>query len=275
MDLFYFDKIASVPLHFARPSISDYGSQGNPQAFQATMLLIDKLNVCFSEIFEKIPYGIAEVITLSGSFLAGNGRHGEGLAVDLDSIFWKNRSFTALNYNLDPYLYLGIESILRKHFGTVLSYLYSPTHHDHIHIDIGTEVGFNPKSKPRVLFLQAALTHIFDLKVTIDGFYGRQTKTAVNELLRLEELNGKLSDQTIWLKLLSRTSERAFKMLNFKREEELSTIAQETLLIIEKELKGHPSKMIIEEAFLRILEHPEIKNLANVKNIKKAKGNKF
>ena len=151
-----FKRIADVPVHYDRRSSSDYGTRGVATRFYATTNTERKLDQCFLELWDRCPYGKAEVITSAGTWVNKPIYHGKGRAFDLDGIFWSNRTFVTKwdgYQGGDRRFYFGVEAILRKHFGTVLNYLYNAPHRDHFHIDDGTSVGFQSGSKSRVLFL--------------------------------------------------------------------------------------------------------------------------
>ena len=89
------------------------------------------------------------------------GYHGLGRAFDLDAIFWDNHTFITLNFPEDPFVYIGVESVIRMHFGTVLNYDYDAAHRDHFHFDDGTNPGWNKMAKSRVVFLQNVLHFLY------------------------------------------------------------------------------------------------------------------
>lgn len=76
------------------------------------------------------------------------------LAFDLDALFWPGRDFITLRFLTDQTFYLGVKAVLRKHFGTVLNFLFNSDHHDHLHVDDGSEVGFVRSSDTAARFPQ-------------------------------------------------------------------------------------------------------------------------
>jgi hypothetical protein len=120
----FFTELAGVPVHYDRfpePEFS-YGTRGKPMRFHCTPAFQQKLEVCFQELWQVCPLGPAEVITSAGTFVDKPGHHGRGSAFDLDGIFWANKTFITLHYPMDRPVYLAVDALLRKHFGTVLNY---------------------------------------------------------------------------------------------------------------------------------------------------------
>jgi len=213
----FFERLAGVPVHYDRfePPYG-YGSRGKPYRFYILPELEEKLDNCFNELWKLCPYGQAEVITSAGAFVDKESFHGKGRAFDLDGIFWRERNFVTLEdgkYGVDRRFYFGVEAVLRKHFGTVLDYLYNRAHWDHFHIDDGQPVGFSPGSVSIVCFLQASLVYVFDLSVGasgIDGIYGPNTKAALQKALSQLEINGSINDIRVWLQFLTDVAKKAF-----------------------------------------------------------------
>jgi len=132
-------------------------------------------------------------------------------AIDIDSIWW-NRDISGLvtksgytNYRRN---YLGIEAILRRHFGTVLGWTYNVKHEDHWHCDNGTVPGLrlsdlSGKSRnSKVSFIQDALTTVFGKQLAFDGRWGRQTEKALQATLPVD---WKGNEYNIFCKLVADT----------------------------------------------------------------------
>ncbi|MEQ9486045.1 cell wall hydrolase [Coleofasciculus sp. F4-SAH-05] len=221
----YFTRIADVPVHYDRLSSRDYGTRGVSTRFYATTEAERKLDQCFFELWDLCPYGKAEVITSAGTWVNKRSYHGKGRAFDLDGIFWSDRTFVTLwdgHQRGDRRFYFGVEAILRKHFGTVLNYLYDAAHRDHFHLDDGTSVGFKSVFKSRVLFLQGALVHVFGISVGssgIDGKYGRDTKSALQQALSHLSITGNISNRSVWLQFLTGIANTAFGSDSISRRE--------------------------------------------------------
>ncbi len=156
----FFKTLAGVSVHYDRPPLAPYGSGGVSYDFHATKDLENKLDKCFAQLWQVCPLGKPEVIVSAGAWVAKPGYHGDGEAFDLDGLHWSHKSFMTLNYPTDRHLYLGIEAVLRKHFGTVLNYHYNLDHRDHLHLDSGGEIGFSRPQNQKYFFYKPH-SHIF------------------------------------------------------------------------------------------------------------------
>lgn len=175
-------EIAGVPLHYDRLGKPyNYGTRGRPQVFKADPQLITALDNAFSELWELVPYGRAEVITTAGIYVDKPGYHRLGLAFDLDGIFWPGVSFIAFHFHENPRFYLGIEAVLRRHFKTVLSFNYDVLHRDHIHVQLDGPPALQTYARSNVLFLQAVATYLYNEPLDIDGRFGIQTSKFVQQ----------------------------------------------------------------------------------------------
>jgi hypothetical protein len=266
-----FDKLAGVPVHYDRypnPQYG-YGTRGKPHTWRCTTPFENKLNAAFQELWDVCPLGRAEVITTAGAFVNKPGLHGKGRGFDVDGIFWANRAFITKNYPDDRSFYLAVEAVLRKHFGTVLNYEYNVDHQDHLHIDDGTETGFVPDHRSRVLFLQMALTHVFERPVTIDGMIGPETNGAARDLLLALDLadDGEVVDptelhQTLdeqWSTLLDHAAKNGFGRagLEERKEDTPLDLLEDVYELISRELLGHPGRKTLETAVTAFAEHPK------------------
>lgn len=255
----YFTELSGVPVHYARPPLAPYATRGKPYRFHVIESFEQELEAFFGELWEVCPLGQAEMITSAGAYVNKSGYHGRGRGFDIDAIFWPERDFVTLDYPSDPVFYLGVEAILRKHFGTVLGFIYNRAHQDHFHIDNGTSVKFTTSSTSRVLFVQAALTHVLDISVSIDGQYGSQTSAAIKKALKNMGSTGELGNKSTWKKFLNHIAERAFKQV----EKELSPpyLLRKLYDSIENELgeTGHRKK--IETALNVFVGHEEVQAL--------------
>jgi hypothetical protein len=204
-----FSALAGVPVNYARPPVAPYGTRGKAHTFNCTSGFLLKLEACFDELFRVSPLGRAEIITSAGAFVEKPGFHGLGRAFDLDALFWPGRDFVTLRFPTDQKFYLGVEAVLRKHFGTVLNFLYNPDHHDHLHVDDSTEVGFVRTSKSRALFVQAALTHVLNIPVGIDGGFGTETEGGLRTAFVRLGLSGDITTREVWLEFLTRITREA------------------------------------------------------------------
>lgn len=205
-----FDIISGIPIHYARPPVATYGSRGKRSPFRCSRVLHDTFIACLQELSDVCPLGPPEVVVSAGAYVNKPGQHGKGQAVDIDAIFWAERDFITDFYLIDKVFYLAVESVLRRHFGIVLNYLYNSAHHDHFHLDLSTPVQFFENSKSRVLYLQASLNHIHGRGVLEDGIWGLQTAEATTEVLRGLGLQGQITSKNTWLAYLSRTADKGF-----------------------------------------------------------------
>jgi len=179
-----FTSLSGVPTHYAREPIALYGTPGVAHKFYCIQSTADKLDAMFNDLWARCPLGKAEVITSAGAFVEKPGWHGQGKAFDLDAIFWNGRAFVTKRFPSDAKFYLGVESVLRRHFGTILAYSYNGAHEDHFHLqDDGVAVGFSEARRTCVLFVQNALKHLRGVSLSINGSMDAATKTALDAWL--------------------------------------------------------------------------------------------
>lgn len=220
-----------------------------------------------SELWDVCPLGQAELITSAGTYVDKPGAHGYGRAFDLDGIFWANRTFITNNYPVDKAFYLAVESVFRKHFGTVLNYEYNLDHRDHLHVDDLTAVGFDPTSRSRVLYLQMILTHLFDRPVAIDGVIGNQTNGAARDFLVQSGLaapaqvgsnallHSKLNQ--VWLELLDLAITTGFAQTAQIALNPLELI-ESVYEVIGRELSGLPQRKQVETALTTFVNQADV-----------------
>lgn len=202
--------VAGVPVHYDRGSPAEYGTRGRPAVFRTTPAFHNRLTRCFTEVWEV--FGRAEVITSAGAWVPRPGKHGQGRAFDLDAVFWAGgRELVTLRDGWqarDRQLYLGVEALLRRHFGIVLDYNYNAAHRDHFHLDDGAPIQFRTGSRSTVLFVQAALVELWDARLDVDGLWGPLTGGAVKRALAAAGVAGTLSQRATWLRWLSEVARR-------------------------------------------------------------------
>jgi hypothetical protein len=256
----YFTELAGVPVNYDRlPPPHNYGTRGTPTRFHTTEEFQEKLDACFAELWTVCPLGQAELITSAGAYTAKPGYHGRGRAFDLDCMFWSDRTFITVDYQTDARFYLGVESIVRKYFGTVLNYNYNASHRDHFHIDDGTEVGFR-RVRSILLFTQAVLTEIYDDPVEIDGQYGSETADALDRVLATIDIETDLSQTTNWLSFLNATAARAFDLATTSVTDDTKNpleLLNDLYGVIERELADSESRKRIETVLNRFADHQE------------------
>lgn len=203
------NSINGIPLHYARLTNHPYGTIGEQRHFSIDDNFLKVLEDTFEEVFNHCPLGLPDAITTAGIFVAKSGQHAHGCAFDLDAIFWKEKSLVTLNFVHQKLLYLGIESILRKHFGIVLNHLY-PHHADHWHMDMSVAVDYHESSKSATLYLQMVLTYIYGKSVIIDGISGPQTRGSMKEVFKRLNISEPITTKANYLKFLDLTAKIAF-----------------------------------------------------------------
>lgn len=177
-----FDTIAGVPVAYDRADSKSYGTRGTIRTNlgPVTETFLAALEAWMTELGQLCPWGLPDLLVTGGvrGDPSKHSRHTEGRAIDIDALFWKDRPPLITKQALDyPIAYLAVEALLRRHFGTVLDFWYNGDHHDHWHVDDGHPVGWTP-SYSYTVFLQAALTHVWNDPVVIDGRPGALTTAA-------------------------------------------------------------------------------------------------
>jgi len=205
------NSISGIQLNYARESQNPYGSIGRPASFQIEEYFYTELADCINDVFEECPLGKPKIITCAGIYVdKPNSHHRHGKAFDLDACFWDDYNLITKNFFHDYELYLGIESLLRKHFGIVLSYFYNNAHKDHFHVDNSATTSFNTSQRSKVLYVQLVLNYIYKHHVEIDGSWGPQTNSAVSEVFGLLGLEGRITSKRTWMSFLTKTGRLAF-----------------------------------------------------------------
>ena len=264
-------RLGDVPVHYARYADQrySYGTRGKPYTFYCLSEFETKLDNCFKEIWQVCPLGPAEVITSAGAYVNKSGAHGLGRGFDLDALFWADHTLVTLHYPQNRSFYLGVEAVLRKHFGTVLNYEYNSAHRDHFHIDDLSEVRFSVGSKSRVLFLQMVISHVFGNPIGIDGQFGQETGDAARDLLMslglgtasklgtTKEIERCLNRN--WITFLDTAAESAFQFLKGQRAEVPSPaeLLHDVYKTIQAELGQSQGRKTIETTLTAFAEHPE------------------
>ena len=207
-----FSSILNVPLHYAREPIAPYGTRGRQMVFFGTQSLHDKLEMFVRDLMDVCPFGRPEVMVTAGTFVdKPNSQHKLGHAFDLDAIFWLDHTFIANNYLSDKAFYLAIESLLRKHFGTVLQYVYDRRHEDHLHVDVGTKPDFKTSWKSYTYFAQTSMNELFGEALEEDGMWGRLTAAAVKRVFTNLGINTPITTMANWQSYLTVCADEAFR----------------------------------------------------------------
>lgn len=221
-----FHELAGIPCYYARinPAYADLArTTGRSEKARTRSLAAAfkrRLSVAISEIYWLTSgrFGPLDAIVSGGAYVDKPGFHREGRAFDLGALHWPATKLvlirTARDYEApamaeDWPLYLAVEAMLRRHFGTVLGILHDRRHHNHWHIDPGTPVGFWSAgfgAASRVSYLQASLTAIWDrYSGIVDGDYGPRTRRGVVAVRRDLSL-GPLTKMETWQQYLLLTA---------------------------------------------------------------------
>lgn len=203
-----------VPVHYDRlDSPHHYGSRGKPAKFHCDPDFEALLDAAFRDVWRFTGLGKAEVITSGGAFVNKPGQHGTGRALDIDGIFWSDKTFVTLHAGFqgqDREFYFGIDAILRLHFGVVLDYEFNSDHRDHFHIDDSLGLGFSTQASSKVGFLQGMINNVWGKNVDEDRIWGPQTAGAVAEVLDAAGIPGPITNEARWLLLMRKTAEKVF-----------------------------------------------------------------
>lgn len=202
-----FSSLGGVEVHYDRESDKSYGKKSHASDWMGRSDFIEKLNRTFERLWKFT--GVAEAILTAGVYVEKPGYHSRGRAFDLDGIVWTDKVFMGLDYYTDPIFYLGIESVLRYEFNTVLNYLYNKAHRDHWHIQDDGDNVFSKWSWSDVLFVQASINFVWGEELSIDGQYGPRTDSAVKRVLDMLSLST-IFTKGDWLQFLRHTTTKAF-----------------------------------------------------------------
>ncbi len=262
-----FQELAGVPVHYDRAPSAGYGTRGIPYTFHCTEPFEATLHAAFEALWAACPLGTAEVITSAGAYVDKSGLHGAGRAFDIDGIFWPDKAFITNQYPSDRRFYLAVESVLRKHLGTVLNYKFDAAHQDHFHVSGRGEPGFVLGHESRVLYWQMALTHLFDRPVTVDGLTGPETNGASRALLRALDMaeDDEMSTagalhrglDRAWEDLLDAAAERGFRGVAGEAEQTPLQLLEALYATIADELDGQASRKAVESAVTTFAQHPD------------------
>jgi hypothetical protein len=214
----FFRTLAGIPVHYDRPPLAPYGSDGVTYDFHAVKACELSAGALVKEIRDKAPasFGALELVLSAGAWVDKPGEHGRGNAFDLDGIKWKNQTLMAKERPTKTVLYIAVQALCHKHFGTVLDFNYNVDHQDHLHIDLGQDVGFR-KTKSTTLFIQASVNVIYQENVGLDGEYGPMTDAALKRVLTKVAI-GDIGVEANWLAFLDRVSADAFGIAGQQHE---------------------------------------------------------
>jgi hypothetical protein len=217
------DNFAGKPLLYDRSAPGHYGRTGISFRPFVNPVFAQACEACFSELFARLRQRADLIVTfiLSGGVSrAGTGAsfHHKNRAFDLDGLLFDDGSnWVANTFPQRPQLYLGMEAILRRHFGTVLSYDYNRAHEDHFHFDNGTPIGFKPAAKSHVIFIQNVIALVYGSPIGRDGVWGPETESAIRSLRNRFGI-GPLSTAANWRDLLDGIADEAMTLEQESRQ---------------------------------------------------------
>ncbi|HEX6218862.1 MAG TPA: extensin family protein [Sphingomicrobium sp.] len=201
--------LAKIDLLYDRSAPGHYGVTGIPFKPFINPAFRDQCDTCFEELAEMLAThaGLKVKAILSGGVSrAGQGTslHHKNRAFDFDGLIFDGgaANWVATSFPVRPQLYLGMEAVLRRHFGTVLTFDYNKAHEDHFHFDNGTAVGFKQAAKSHVIFIQNVIALIHGERIGRDGVWGGETDGAL-KALRTRLKIGPVSDVGNWKALLT------------------------------------------------------------------------
>jgi len=213
------EKFAGKPLLYDRSAPHHYGTGGVAFRPFVNPAFATACDACFVELVAKLgkhaKLAVAKILS-GGVSRSGTGTsyHHKNRAFDFDGLlFSDNSNWVANTFRERPQLYLGIEAVLRKHFGTVLTYDYNKDHEDHFHFDNGTPVGFKQAAKSHVIFIQNVIALVYGTRIGRDGVWGPGTEAALRELRQRLGI-GPLSSLPNWLAFLDAIAADAMALDN-------------------------------------------------------------
>ncbi|HEY9290112.1 MAG TPA: hypothetical protein VIP98_02420 [Microlunatus sp.] len=137
--------------------------------------------------------------------------HDAGRAFDLSRLVAGNEVLVSCRYDIwSNYTgarlehfrtrYWALAASLHLHFAYVLTYLYNPTHHNHIHIDNGRSGDqlstFSTRSQAQVQAVQGMLNHVWGRRLQITGDWNDETADATSAVLDRTSTPGSVDDGT-------------------------------------------------------------------------------
>ena len=192
-----------------------YDISGEPTSFRFDADFYGQLKRWLTDYRKLSGIAAPDQVWTYGSWLNGepgcDSWHDAGRAFDLSRLVADNRVQVSCRYDiwkdytgkrLDHFRtrYWALAASLHLHFAYVLTHLYNPTHHNHIHIDNGRSGDhlstFDKRSPSQVQAVQAMLTHIWDRRVEITGDWNRDTAKATESVLARTGTTGSIDDGT-------------------------------------------------------------------------------
>lgn len=200
-----FQRLAGTTVHWGRLG------RGGTRYLMPDFL--GRLQAAFAELWEVSGLGPAEAIVSAGAYVdrpvKPGDRHAIGTAIDICEIHWTGQPpLVASRAPQDARRYLGAEAILRRQVPQILDWWTNADHHSHWHLDDRPDAeGVQLGHRADVLFLQAALVHLYERDIAIDGRMGPLTRSALRDAIGrpADEL-----DQEGWREWLLSVARRGF-----------------------------------------------------------------
>ncbi|MCI0686602.1 MAG: hypothetical protein L0Y54_05110 [Sporichthyaceae bacterium] len=241
--LYWHNEIWSQPTHRYNGGTPNNGS--TPTSFQYNAGFYSQVEAWLQYYYSNTPGSwLAPIhLWLSGTHVDKTGScgglsgscHSYARAIDFNYVYMQLSGSTQQAANCD-YLWWNAQSgstktthrkrywafvaSLNYHFRDVLHYWYTPTyfsaardfsHQTHVHADNGVSgsgLSTFPGSSSRTVqnfAVQSCLTYIWNLPVTIDGYYGTNSKNAAATALSRIGRTGPLTNSANWRAFLTET----------------------------------------------------------------------
>ena len=171
-----FNALAGVPTHYARNPVAPYGTRGKPRYLRSLPGFRQTLDAAFADLWRICPLGKADTSSRRG--LMSTSQDGASTArasVRPRCAVRPSYSFVTKEFARDPAFYLGVEGVLRRHFGVVLGYFYNKAHQDHFHLDVSMPMGFSRNRRTTTLFVQLCGRHLLGRLSPVTGKWNRST----------------------------------------------------------------------------------------------------
>jgi len=220
-DLITFDRISfkgfNDDLHECE-MLYGRGREPAPAKFQCARDFMPRLENWLTVMAAWAPpqWGLLRSLTSAGSYVQKPGKHGEGRAIDVDTVTWESFSISPFGrQHASPDVvvrrrYLALDAMCRTAFSWVLDGWFNDEHGDHIHCDDSSELILTTTARSTVAFCQAACNDVYGANLAVDGQWGPMTRAAVDDALRRSRIDG---DPTVdrdtwqaWLRVISQVA---------------------------------------------------------------------
>lgn len=209
-------KLDGVSLWYGR------GPKPLPQTFFVEPGFRDVLIRTVRTVRSRAPEAFGDLtrITSAGAYVAKSGMHGAGRAFDHDAWTFEEVDIAPIRRDHGaPSLsrrrrYWALAAFCRSHSSHVLHGEYDAAHRDHIHQDNGAPRAFNTSSQAVVKLVQAICNEIFGQspRLQVDGGFGPKTREALGQAMAKIDLQGDLSDSSVWTRFLRRSGRLGFTL---------------------------------------------------------------